>query len=166
MAPDYKHLLELLVEAIDYSFLLTTGEYDTKLSYPVIDKVNYIKKALKESSEMEELGIVPAKTIYGEKGNLFKIGEKIKLRGYKATRDDTGFRVTLYVDKESNDMVNEAFNDWADKVKVSWERMDDFAISCDNATVILYGAHPLSINRDDGKAELFAQMMVEVLENG
>lgn len=41
-----RELLEMLVEAIDYSFLKTNGEYDKSLTYPVIDKVRYIKKQI------------------------------------------------------------------------------------------------------------------------
>ena len=38
-----EELLKLLLEAIDYSFLKTDGTYDKSLTYPVIDKVNFIK---------------------------------------------------------------------------------------------------------------------------
>lgn len=41
-----RELLEMLVEAIDYSFLKTNGEYDKALTYPVIDKVRYIKNQI------------------------------------------------------------------------------------------------------------------------
>jgi len=43
---NYRDLLMLLLDAIDYSFARTDGTYDRSLSYPVIDKVNYIKKQL------------------------------------------------------------------------------------------------------------------------
>lgn len=42
--------LELLLEAIDYSFLKTDGTYDEALTYPVIDKVKYIKGLIDESN--------------------------------------------------------------------------------------------------------------------
>lgn len=35
-----------LIDAIDYSYLHIDGTYDDALSYPVIDKVNFIKKTL------------------------------------------------------------------------------------------------------------------------
>lgn len=41
-------LLDLLLDAIDYSFLQTDGTYDKSLTYPVIDQVNYIKKLIKQ----------------------------------------------------------------------------------------------------------------------
>ena len=41
-----RDMLNLLIEAIDYSFLRTDGTYDKALTYPVIDKVRFIKKAL------------------------------------------------------------------------------------------------------------------------
>ncbi len=36
-------LLGMLLEAIDYSFLQVDGSYDKTLTYPVIDKIQYIK---------------------------------------------------------------------------------------------------------------------------
>ena len=42
--------LELLLEAIDYSFLKTDGTYDEGLTYPVIDKVKYIKGLIDDSN--------------------------------------------------------------------------------------------------------------------
>ena len=42
-------LLRMLLEAIDYSFLQTNGDYDKSLTYPVIDKVKYIKEKLKNN---------------------------------------------------------------------------------------------------------------------
>ena len=41
-----RDMLNLLIEAIDYSFLRTDGTYRKELTYPVIDKVNFIKKHL------------------------------------------------------------------------------------------------------------------------
>ena len=41
-----RDMLNLLIEAIDYSFLRTDGTYDKALTYPVIDKVRFIKKVL------------------------------------------------------------------------------------------------------------------------
>jgi hypothetical protein len=41
-----KEMLIRLVQAIDYSFLKTDGSYDKSLTYPVIDKVNWIKRSL------------------------------------------------------------------------------------------------------------------------
>ena len=41
-----RDILNLLLEAIDYSFLQTDGTYDKALTYPVIDKVRFIKKVL------------------------------------------------------------------------------------------------------------------------
>ena len=44
-----KELLKMLLEAIDYSFVQTDGTYDLTLTYPVIDKVKYIKQKLREN---------------------------------------------------------------------------------------------------------------------
>lgn len=41
-----RDMLNLLLEAIDYSFLRTDGTYNKELAYPVIDKVRFIKKVL------------------------------------------------------------------------------------------------------------------------
>ena len=41
-----RDMLTLLMEAIDYSFLRTDGTYRKELTYPVIDKVNFIKMRL------------------------------------------------------------------------------------------------------------------------
>ena len=41
-----RDMLNLLIEAIDYSFLRTDETYRKELTYPVIDKVNFIKKHL------------------------------------------------------------------------------------------------------------------------
>ena len=41
-------LLKMLLEAIDYSFLQTDGSYDKTLTYPVIDKIQYIKEQIKD----------------------------------------------------------------------------------------------------------------------
>ena len=41
-----RDMLNLLLEAIDYSFLRIDGTYDKALTYPVIDKVRFIKKVL------------------------------------------------------------------------------------------------------------------------
>lgn len=41
-----RDMLNLLLEAIDYSFLRTDGTYNKALTYPVIDKVRFIKKVL------------------------------------------------------------------------------------------------------------------------
>lgn len=49
-------LLEILLEAIDYSFLQTNGDYDKSLTYPVIDKVRYIKEKLK-NKEVKEVDL-------------------------------------------------------------------------------------------------------------
>ena len=43
---DYKKMLNMLLDAIDYSFLKTDGSYDNALTYVVMDKVNFIKKQL------------------------------------------------------------------------------------------------------------------------
>lgn len=43
---DYEKALNLLIEAIDYSYLLSDGSYDKSLAYPVIDKIRYIKKMI------------------------------------------------------------------------------------------------------------------------
>lgn len=45
--------IELLIEAIDYSFLKTDGTYDKSLTYPVIDKVKFVKRLLEESRNKE-----------------------------------------------------------------------------------------------------------------
>ena len=49
-----KEKLEMLIEAIDYSFLNTQGEYDKELTYPVIDKVKFIKKSMQEEPVSED----------------------------------------------------------------------------------------------------------------
>lgn len=51
-----RELLDMLLEAIDYSFLKTDGSYDKSLTYPVIDKVRYIKDSLieKDTTTPEE----------------------------------------------------------------------------------------------------------------
>ena len=46
-----KELLKMLLEAIDYSFAETDGTYDLTLTYPVIDKVKYIKQILRENKQ-------------------------------------------------------------------------------------------------------------------
>ena len=43
-----RDMLNLLLEAIDYSFLQTDGTYNKTLTYPVIDKVRFIKKSFKQ----------------------------------------------------------------------------------------------------------------------
>lgn len=44
-----RELLDMLLEAIDYSFWnQIEGKYEVELTYPVIDKVNYIKRVLRE----------------------------------------------------------------------------------------------------------------------
>ena len=47
-------LLGMLLEAIDYSFLQIDGSYDKTLTYPVIDKVQYIKEQLKNTEPISE----------------------------------------------------------------------------------------------------------------
>ena len=49
-------LLRMLLEAIDYSFLQSNGDYDKSLTYPVIDKVKYIKEKLK-NNEVKEVDL-------------------------------------------------------------------------------------------------------------
>ena len=49
-------LLGMLLEAIDYSFLQSNGDYDKSLTYPVIDKVKYIKEKLK-NIEVKEVDL-------------------------------------------------------------------------------------------------------------
>ena len=49
-------LLNMLLEAIDYSFLQTDGSYDTTLTYPVIDKVKYIKRQINDN-EVKEVNL-------------------------------------------------------------------------------------------------------------
>ena len=44
--PNYRYMLQILIQAIDYSFLQVNGEYSKDLTYPVIDKVKFIKKQL------------------------------------------------------------------------------------------------------------------------
>ena len=46
-------LLKMLLEAIDYSFLQTDGSYDKTLTYPVIDKIQYIKEQVKNIEAKE-----------------------------------------------------------------------------------------------------------------
>ena len=43
-------LLDMLLGAIDYSFLKTDGTYDLSLTYPVIDKIHYIEKVRKQTA--------------------------------------------------------------------------------------------------------------------
>ena len=54
MAQENKTPIEMLIETIDYSFLKTDGTYDESLTYPVIDKVKYIKRLLEESRQKRE----------------------------------------------------------------------------------------------------------------
>lgn len=49
-------LLGMLLEAIDYSFLQIDGSYDKTLTYPVIDKVQYIKEQVK-NMEVKEVDL-------------------------------------------------------------------------------------------------------------
>lgn len=49
----YLNLLNMLLDAIDYSFMAPTGEYDKSLTYPVIDKVKWIKRKLYENKKAE-----------------------------------------------------------------------------------------------------------------
>lgn len=44
-------LLNMLLDTIDYVFLQTDGTYDKRLSYPVIDKMYYIKSQLVNKSQ-------------------------------------------------------------------------------------------------------------------
>ena len=43
---DYKDLLFKLLDAIDYSFMTPERDYNKELTYPVIDKVKWIKKQI------------------------------------------------------------------------------------------------------------------------
>ena len=61
-----KEKLEMLIEAIDYSFLNTQGEYDKELTYPVIDKVKFIKKSMQEEFVSEELDKAAESWIYDD----------------------------------------------------------------------------------------------------
>ena len=73
-------LLEILLEAIDYSFLQTNGDYDKSLTYPVIDKVRYIKEKLKNKEAKEaDLNDEISKFIetYYSKA---KLGHKLSIR--------------------------------------------------------------------------------------
>lgn len=55
MAQDYyREMLNKLLDAIDYSFMAPNGEYDKSLTYPVIDKVRWIKRRLYEDRITEE----------------------------------------------------------------------------------------------------------------
>ena len=49
-----RELLDLLIEAIDYSFLQVDGSYNTELTYPVIVKVKYVKQQLSEKGNSNE----------------------------------------------------------------------------------------------------------------
>ena len=51
---DYRALLYSLLEAIDYSFVRPDGTYPVSLTYPVIDKVQYIKGQLSNEHEKEK----------------------------------------------------------------------------------------------------------------
>ena len=44
-----RELLLLLLEAIDYSFMKPDKSYNISLTYPVIDKVRFIKRQLNEN---------------------------------------------------------------------------------------------------------------------
>lgn len=44
-----KELLNMLLEEIDCSFKQTDGTYDLTLTYPVINKVKYIKQKLRKN---------------------------------------------------------------------------------------------------------------------
>lgn len=47
-----RELLIMLIEAIDYSFWNPTDrKYNMELTWPVIDKVNYIKRVLQENNK-------------------------------------------------------------------------------------------------------------------
>ena len=47
-----RELLIMLIEAIDYSFWNPIDKkYNLELTYPVIDKVNYIKRVLENSTK-------------------------------------------------------------------------------------------------------------------
>lgn len=64
-----RELLNMLLEAIDYSFWnQIEGKYEVELTYPVIDKVNYIKRVLRERpvSVMYKLSIVEKAKRYDE----------------------------------------------------------------------------------------------------
>ena len=49
-------LLNMLLEAIDYSFLQIDGSYDKTLTYPVIDKIQYVKEQVK-NVEVKEVDL-------------------------------------------------------------------------------------------------------------
>lgn len=49
-------LLGMLLEVIDYSFLQVDGSYDKTLTYPVIDKIQYIKKHIK-NMEVKDINL-------------------------------------------------------------------------------------------------------------
>ena len=81
-------LLEMLLDAIDYSFLQNDGSYDKTLTYPVIDKIQYIKEQLKNNEpiceDMEEasknyaLNNTPWDDCKDEIQESFKAGAKWK----------------------------------------------------------------------------------------
>ncbi len=51
-----RELLIMLIEAIDYSFWNPTDrKYNMELTWPVIDKVNYIKGILSKTNQYENI---------------------------------------------------------------------------------------------------------------
>lgn len=49
-----REILKLLIEAIDYSFMQTDGNYNKALTYPVIDKVLWVKKQLANCNTIDD----------------------------------------------------------------------------------------------------------------
>ena len=49
-----REILKLLIEAIDYSFMQTDGNYNKALTYPVIDKVLWDKKQLANYNTIDD----------------------------------------------------------------------------------------------------------------
>ena len=70
-------LLGMLLEAIDYSFLQIDGSYDKSLTYPVIDKVKYIKEKLK-NNEVKDVDLEKEIGKYLDTNDI-EFGHQIKL---------------------------------------------------------------------------------------
>ena len=124
-----RELLNMLLEAIDYSFLKANGEYDKSLTYPVIDKVRYIKNklGLKSFSEFK----------------IFAMDEKVKkfVEEYNKRMD---------WNKDIRDSLNLDFSPiYTDIIKdcLTTEKLDEEGYELEDASCYTY---------DDGLMELQA----------
>ena len=89
-------LLNMLLEAIDYSFLQTDGSYDTTLTYPVIDKVKYIKRQINDN-EVKEVNLEQEEVIDKACEYLDGLIELLNERGHglKKERIISGFKQAM-----------------------------------------------------------------------